>query len=50
MKKTSIETYFLWYYCYITVLSGNMYMAGPGAGAGAEIKDNGGAGVGAVNK
>ena len=38
--STSIETYFLWYYCYRKVLSDNMYMAG----AGAEIWDKSGAG------
>ena len=23
-RKTSIETYFVWYYCYSTVISGNI--------------------------
>ena len=37
--------------CYRTVLSDNyMAGAGAGAGAGAEIRDKGGAGVGAENK
>ena len=49
MKKTSIETYFQWYYCYSTVQYSFkwQYMAGAGAGAeaGAEIVDKGGAGA-----
>ena len=41
----SIETYFLEYYSFKW-----KYMAGAGAGVGAEIIDKGGAGVGAENK
>ena len=44
MKKTSIETYFLMYYCYSTQYSFKwQYMAGAGARAGAEIMDKAGA-------
>ena len=41
-RKISIETYFLWYYCW----------AGAGAGVGAEImgKSGAGAGIWAENK
>ena len=37
-----METYFLWYYCNSTVLSGNVGTgtAGAGAGAGAESIEN----------
>ena len=39
------------YYCYITVLTFNaQYIAGAGSGAGAEIRDKGGAGAGVENK
>ena len=32
MKKTPLrQTSFLWYYCYSTVFSGNIHMAGAGA-------------------
>ena len=52
LRKTSIETYFLWYryYCYSTVQFKwrNTGMSGAGAGAGAEIIDKGGAGAGVV--
>ena len=48
MKKNYFLPPLLWYYCYRTVLSGNIGMAG--ADAGAKIRDKGGAGVGAENK
>ena len=45
-KKTSIEPYFLWNYCYSIVHRYSFkwqYMAGTGVGEEAKIRDKGGA-------
>ena len=48
MKKNYFLPQLVWYYCYRTVLSDSIGMAG--AGAGDEIRDKGGAGAGDENK
>ena len=48
MKKNYFLPPLVWYYCFRTVLSGNTYMVG--VGAGAEVRDKGGAGVGVESK